>query len=731
LYKGKIKMKKLVRTLSSVLFLPLVMHAQSPDRPTVVSGTQPENLAVMYDLEGEDVEKRYTELVEKKLKEIGYTLTDPHYRVNDQYEKKYGSTQLDILSFLPVVNDNVVMPLLNIDPRLAGFSPFNMLIYKKKSENPYHVGHLTPEAILDILGITDATVREKYIASFKPLDALLDKEFGAAHKRMIPYHNTTPHKMINFEYTFERGEDFDIEDFKDEFQNKFELAFIAQSYLIAGYHDFFQTDDGEDVLKDYDAFWIYSLCHLGYSYQIFDNKGARPDAGLFAPCTMYVYVKKNANKMVIGMPALANVKNTLDIKDPKRRAWMERLDREIPQILASMGMKAVENINPLKTEPKPLAKQPLNHVTPPVETEAFNQAATKKKEKVQVKTNGASETAPVTETKPSGVQPKIQKIETDSEVIEITIPVPPKPPKPVTLKVNGSVSSNELGQNRTIKFSKRMPPNYIPGHHVNEPVGNSSSLIGDINSGRISAYLRGKYEDAQTVQEKLKAAGFEIIAAVPLDKKGTLISIVFTNKALQEMAAKPKKGFAASLRVLVDSKAKRISITNPLYITKGFLQKDFDKSKAKAELTKLNDHFKGLKNSDDALKFQLLPNYRFMKGMPTYNDMVEVAQGNDLLERAKANKKVLFEERLPNGATLIGVKLSKRAGKFPARIGTNNAALLPYPVLIENNKAYILDPKYYISVMYPKLKMSEFMTIATVPDAIIKDCERAFRKKKK
>ena len=720
-------MKKLVCHLSIILLLPALLFATTTQSDPASAQTV-KHLAVIYDLDG-NIEKKYNEIVEKEIKKIGFHLTDPHHRVNDQYEKKYGATQLDVLSFLPVVNDDVVMPLLNIDPRLAGFSPFNMLIYKTKDEKQSHVGHLDPHAMLDILGITDPVVREKYIASFKPLDTLLDKAFGTEHKRHIPYHNATKQKMINFEYTFERTEDFDVDDFKDEFQNKFELAFIGQSYLIAGYHDFFQTDNGEEVLKDYDAFWTYSLCHLGYSYQIFDTKGARPDAGLFAPCTMYVYIKKGSNKMVIGMPALANVKNTLDIKDPKRRAWMDRLDREIPQILASMGMTAIENVNPLQKNPKPLAKQPSKSVTPPVETAPFEKKAVAAAPKESTK-EAQKESKNTKKTADSPDRSRTQKIQTPEEVIEIEIPTPPKPPKPVVLKVNGKINNSDITRTRAIKFSKRMPPNYIPGHHTNEPVGYSSSLTGDANHGHVSAYLRGNYIDVKTTEEKLKAAGFEVVAASPLDKKGELTTVIFTNKTLQEMAKNPKRGFAASMRVLIDSKKKQLSITNPLYMSKAFLQKDFDQSKAKKMLVALNDQFEGLKNSDDALKFQLLPKYRFMKGMPTYNDMIEVAEGDDLLARVKANKKLLFEQKLDNGAVLIGVKLSRRAGKFPARIGTNNAALLPYPVLIENGKAYILDPKYYISVMYPKLKMSEFMKIATVPDAIIKDCERAFRVKK-
>ena len=89
--------------------------------------------------------------------------------------------------------------------------------------------------------------------------------------------------------------------------------------------------------------------------------------------------------------------------------------------------------------------------------------------------------------------------------------------------------------------------------------------------------------------------------------------------------------------------------------------------------------------------------------------------------------RVVFIQKLDNGSTLVGIKLRKRTNKFIDKIGTNNAALLPYPILIEDGKAKILDPKYYISVMYPRLQMSEFMTIATVPGAIVKDCERVFR----
>ena len=113
-----------------------------------------------------------------------------------------------------------------------------------------------------------------------------------------------------------------------------------------------------------------------------------------------------------------------------------------------------------------------------------------------------------------------------------------------------------------------------------------------------------------------------------------------------------------------------------------------------------------------------------------FKDMEVVARGDDLLEKLKKKKnkkKVVFELKLDNGSVLIGVKLSNRTAKFPKKIGTKNAGMLPYPVLIENGEAKILEPKYYLSLMYPQLTMEQFMTIATIPGAIIKDCGKVFK----
>jgi len=296
-----------------------------------------------------------------------------------------------------------------------------------------------------------------------------------------------------------------------------------------------------------------------------------------------------------------------------------------------------------------------------------------------------------------------------------------------TKEVQREAPVEKNSSNYGIVKGKRYPPEYFTKKVVKSEPQNVE--VGEVANDRIAAYLQAPLLTEDEVVTKLKAAGFTPISSFKIDKKGKVTSIIFTDDSLTKKASKKGRGFAASLRLLIDKKNNQISISNPIYVQKAFLQDDYDDTLAKATLKRLRDNFEGLKNSKDVVKFIRLPRYKFMNGMPVYEDMIVVKEGSnaDLLAKAKKSKKVVFEQKLENGSTLLGVKLAKRTTKFVKKIGYQNAELLPYPVLIEDGKAYTLAPKYYIAVMYPLLSMSEFMKIATVPGAINKDIDKIFR----
>jgi uncharacterized protein (DUF302 family) len=302
-----------------------------------------------------DKEKVYMNMVNNKITTLGFVLSDPHERINDAYKTKWGTefktekgvqvkhpdfdptfkTTLDNLGFFSITNDSVVGPLLMKEPSLGGFSPFNLHIYKKMGENKTYVGHVTPETMLDIVGVKDADVRAKFAASFVPLDKMVEAEIGNKVET-VEYKALPAKPMMTFEVPFERGASLDA--FITDFQGKFEAAFEAKKYIIAGYKDVkgSMTDNNIEFGR-YDAYWVYSLCHFRFSEGIFNN--GQPAAGAFAPCSMYMYVEKGSNKLIVGMPKLENWIAVMGLKDPKMVDSIRILDKEIIGIMTDLGAK--------------------------------------------------------------------------------------------------------------------------------------------------------------------------------------------------------------------------------------------------------------------------------------------------------------------------------------------------------------------------------------------------------
>lgn len=248
----------------------------------------------------------------------------------------------------------------------------------------------------------------------------------------------------------------------------------------------------------------------------------------------------------------------------------------------------------------------------------------------------------------------------------------------------------------------------------------------------VATYLLGEHMSVADAKAKLSGAGFEVVAEYTPVKKGT--TIVFTNDALKAEAAKPGRGYIAVLRLFVDDKDKMISITNPVYFGKAFMQDDYNYEVFAAQLASINAAFPGLKESPDKFAYNDLAGYHFMVGMPYYEepDMLGTASATtaEAVAKAKGYKKgkaVIFELKLSETSTLLGYDLGKRTKKFVKKIGRQNAAILPWCVNIENGQAKALNAKYYIAISYPLLDMGGFMGIATVPGAITKDLEKAFK----
>jgi uncharacterized protein (DUF302 family) len=329
-------MTNLKKILGSILFI-----AVSVSGLFAVESSEPESTVkkstVVYTIKG-NVQDTYYTMMDKPIKALGYRLPDPRKHVNLVYKEQYGSTTLDVLSFMTIVNDKKVKPLLEIDPKLAGFNPFNVVIYKHQGKDETVISHLTAEVIIEMLGITDQTVITEYTKQMEELDGLIAKTFPTAVVSHGTYEGEIKDSMLHYEITFDRPEDLD--DYLDQIQEKVDDTFTEKGYIMAGFFDYKMGKP--DLLPSYDAFWTFSLCHFPYSYTVFDNEGAMPEAAVFAPCTMYMYIKKDTNTLVIGMPRLANWNRLFTMNNSKRMDFLNKLDKDIPATFLEIGAKEVK-----------------------------------------------------------------------------------------------------------------------------------------------------------------------------------------------------------------------------------------------------------------------------------------------------------------------------------------------------------------------------------------------------
>ena len=246
----------------------------------------------------------------------------------------------------------------------------------------------------------------------------------------------------------------------------------------------------------------------------------------------------------------------------------------------------------------------------------------------------------------------------------------------------------------------------------------------------INAYYYARYEDVVTVEERLAAAGFDIVATYPATKEST--TVIITNDALKKAADKPGRGFAAILRILVDSHNQRIAVTNPVYFGKAFLQDDYDHALGEKLTGALREALGAMTASPDVYEYDGLADFRFMIGMPRYDNTYLLGQGDDDALIAKLDdynngENIVFTLPLGEGRTLIGFKLGNKTESFVNKIGSQNAEVLPYTILVEDGKATALKVEYYIAVSYPLLSMGQFMTIATLPGTVEKELTKPFK----
>jgi len=239
----------------------------------------------------------------------------------------------------------------------------------------------------------------------------------------------------------------------------------------------------------------------------------------------------------------------------------------------------------------------------------------------------------------------------------------------------------------------------------------------------LPVYYEASYQTVEDITFKLKSNGFKVLAQDEILKGKTVLS--FTSEALTQTSS-----FLSVLHLLVNE-GKEIRVQNPSYFAAAFLQDHYKYGDLNSTLQALDRILGGMYEVDEHYKLTDLPEYHFMFGMPRVSDTITIAKGDDLLSKVKernASQYVSYTLALPSGAVLVGHKLKKTTYAYLKNIkAENNAQIFPYEAMIENNRVYILAPKYYLALSLPYLSMTDFLKIASAPEVIAEEIKQAYK----
>jgi len=275
----------------------------------------------------------------KKVGEVGFTAAG-NDNIQVHYYNRYKEKNLDLLSFFTVTNLDVMRGLLLQNPDFGAYAPYDMLFYKllDSQEKVTWFGHLDADLMLNIIGEKDPASRKTFKDMVASLDTFAMKELKPTETKKLEYTGKLPAKPLT-KMVMKLPDDIkDLEEWIEEFIETHDGAFVKHEFIIAGFLDFkLEYDDAEVDFDKYDAYWVSSLCHFKFSNSVFNH--GEPQAGIFAPCSVYFYIPKGSKELHVGYGSVENWLATTGIKDEKMKKDMLAIDAEVVKTFEELGFK--------------------------------------------------------------------------------------------------------------------------------------------------------------------------------------------------------------------------------------------------------------------------------------------------------------------------------------------------------------------------------------------------------
>lgn len=246
--------------------------------------------------------------IEATFEKAGFFIND-NRDMNAPFVKNFKTTEFAVYNLFTVFKKDTVLALVKKYPNIGLFTPMSMSIYTRKGSQIISVANLSVPAMAKIMGIPENDV--DLLAYGKLVQDTLRKALPNAKVETVVYKMKKAAGDLVSKATLTIPKGADWEEVKDDFEMNFEGELPGNDFIMAGFNDL-NYDFEEAKFEAFNFYDVYSICNISVIYTVSKR---HPEAGAFAPCSLYMYNKKGTNTIEMAFPSVYNWIASLAIED--------------------------------------------------------------------------------------------------------------------------------------------------------------------------------------------------------------------------------------------------------------------------------------------------------------------------------------------------------------------------------------------------------------------------------
>ena len=268
--------------------------------------------------------------IEKAFSDAGFYITGIN-NMNIPFDAKYKSHPHELYYLMTFHKKDFVNKIAKKYPEIALFTPLSMSIYTRNGDKTISISSMAANGIAKVTGIPADNA--DLVAYMKDVADTIAKALPNGKFENISYKIEKPEGDIVTRFTMDMDVQADeIEDEVEGVQEELEAGLETGGFVVAGFNQL-SDEFAEAGNAVYDFFDVYSICKVPVIYEV---SKTHPEAGAFAPCSLYMYKKKDEKVVHFAYPSIYNWFSSIDVADKESKEVLLKAQNLMNNTLAEV-----------------------------------------------------------------------------------------------------------------------------------------------------------------------------------------------------------------------------------------------------------------------------------------------------------------------------------------------------------------------------------------------------------